>query len=224
MRTQTPERLGTPGVARLSCVCRVTMGLPVSADHDDAIGKAGYRLLRDRSLTKPKGGSVMAPERESGRTPSFGIGLATFGLAVFLAGAALADEPFRYSGSEISEILRELPFAGSVRVSDLLTADDVTKVCLFANDMHSYDFEEEGCVVNRDSLIVVQETGECSFVPLDGIRVLLSNPETECRDMSATLELLYITWLKDGSRLEKPSENTVEIYSATIVLSEPEDW
>ncbi len=224
MSAETLERSGTAGVAGLWCVCRVNMGVLVSTDHHDAIPKVGQSLLRDRSLKKPKGGSVVAPERESGRTHSFGIGLATFGLAVFLSGTALADEPFRYSGSEISEILRELPFAGSVLVSDLLTADDVTKVCLFANDMHSYDFEVEGCVVNRDSLIAVQETGKCSFVPLDGIRVLLSNPETDCRDMSATLELLYITWLKDGSRLEKPSENTVEIYSATIVLSEPEDW
>ncbi len=155
----------------------------------------------------------MAPERESGRTHSFGIGLATFGVGVFLSGAALADEPFRYSGSEISEILRELPLGGTVLVSELLNVDDVTEVCLFANDLHSYDFETSGCVTNRDSLIVVQETGKCSFVPLDGIRVLLSNPETECLDMSATLELLYKVRLDDKG----------DVFWATIVLSERGD-
>jgi hypothetical protein len=191
----------------------VNIGVLESTDHHDAIPKVGQSLLCDRSGKKPKGESVVAPERESGRTHSFGIGLATFGVGVFLSGAALADEPFRYSGSEISEILRELPLGGTVLVSELLNVDDVTEVCLFANDLHSYDFETSGCVTNRDSLIVVQETGKCSFVPLDGIRVLLSNPETECLDMSATLELLYKVRLDDKG----------DVFWATIVLSERGD-
>ena len=153
----------------------------------------------------------VTPETSSVRKGLFGIGPATFGLAVVLSGAALADDPFRYSGSEISEILQKLPDGGSVLVSDLLTADDVTRVCLFANDMPWYDYEVEGCVVNRDSLIVVQETRECSFVRLDGIRILLSNPESECRDMSATLELLYLVNLGDNGELQL----------ATILLTEP---
>lgn len=153
----------------------------------------------------------MTRDAETVRTGICGIGPATFGLALLLSGAALADDPFRYSGSEISEILQQLPYAGSVLVSDLLTADDVTRVCLFANDMPWYDFEVEGCVVNRNSLIVVQETGECSFVRLDGRRILLSNPESECRDMSATLELLYRVNLGDNGELQL----------ATIILSDP---
>ncbi len=163
----------------------------------------------------------MTRDAETGRTGIVGIGPATFGLALLLSGAALADEPFRYSGSEISEILQQLPYAGSVLVSDLLTADDVTEVCLFANDMPWIDFEVRGCLVNRNSLIVVQETGECSFVRLNGRRINFSELETECRDMSATLELLFWTQLQDGSVLQKPSENTVKVYSATIILSEP---
>ena len=153
----------------------------------------------------------MTRDAEAVRTGIFGIGPATFGLALLLSGAALADDPFRYSGSEISEILQQLPDGGSVLVSDLLTADDVTRVCLFANDMPWYDYEVGGCVVNRDSLIVVQETRECSFVPLDGRRILLSNPERECRDMSATLELLYLVNLGDNGELQL----------ATIILSDP---
>jgi hypothetical protein len=118
------------------------------------------------------------------------ISITLVALLAVLAVVYISNGQPEKSETELSRRLNALPVGESIKIGDVISLSQVSKVCLLSTDSDLEQKAEE-CSARVPSLVLVGPAGQCTLVDLSTVRsrILTGSLETECRPMSTDLSL-----------------------------------